>query len=478
MDIIISGHDFRFDITSMSMLFFPGQKVNYVDKSNNEIYIKSTLNISFDKQISVTKVKLFNKTFRSQRTLPISENSKDLVKYTFYMACRKATSIESSWGTLTGIRPLSVFERLKKDGDNYKEKIKRKYLLSDDKIEILGRISAVQSDCNTKCNRDVSIYISIPFCPSKCTYCSFISISAVNKEQLLRGYLSLLKEEISLKSKLIHRFSLNVKSLYIGGGTPGVLSLEQLEELLKSLDRAFMLSNIDEKSFEIGRPDTVTDDKLKMLNDFGFERICINTQTTCDDILNKINRNHSSYDYFNAIDLAFKYNFKCINTDLIAGLPGESVSSFEKSIDDVTSTGVNNITVHTLSIKKSSVLSQTDDYYDPSDFRVNKMLEYAYKKLDDDGFIPYYIYRQKNCVSNGENVGFCKHNTPCKYNIYMMEDVHSVIACGAGASSKIVNGTSVWRSINVKYPMEYVSDFEKIRNNTLKIENELKAMFF
>lgn len=459
------------------MLFFPGQKVNYVDISKDKIYIKSILKINSDKQVSITKIKYFDKTFTCQKTLPISENAKDLVKHTFYVVCNKATSIQSSWGILTGIRPLSVFEQVKKEGGDFKKKIAQKYLLSNQKIELLDKISAIQNKYTIKQPKDVSMYISIPFCPSKCTYCSFISISAVNKKQLLEDYLRLLKTEISLKIRLIKQYSLDVKALYIGGGTPGILSSSQLNDLLQFININLPLSSTTEKCFEIGRPDIITDEKLEILKNFGFDRICINTQTTCDDVLNKVNRKHSSSDYFKAVDLAQKFGFKSINTDLIAGLPDESVKSFEKSVDDVISCGVDNITVHTLSIKKSSVLSQTNDYYNPSDMRINKMLEYAYNKLSENEFIPYYIYRQKNCVSNGENIGFCKDTTPCLYNIYMMEDIHSVIACGAGASTKLVKGTLVWRSINVKYPMDYVSDFSKVLNNTLKIENELKAIF-
>ncbi len=476
MDIIITGHEFIYDITSILMLFFPGEKSTFVSKSNKCSYIISKLIKDNNKQISVTKFKFNNRWFKTQKTVNISENSKDLVKYTFYKCCSKATGIKSDWGILTGIRPLSVYEKIKNNHRDVRKILKQKYLLCDNKIEILKQISLVQQKITVYNKKDVSIYISIPFCPSKCSYCSFISISAVNKDKLKSEYVKLLTEEVKLKANLIKKYNLNVCSLYIGGGTPGVLSIEEMQYLFKELNKHFNLEKIREKCFEIGRPDTVTDEKLDLIKKYGFDRICINTQTTNDSVLKTVNRNHTSDDYLSAVKHAKKYNFNSINTDIIAGLPGESLQSFKNSVDEIISCGVNNVTIHTLSIKRSSTLSQSDEYYDPQNNTVDEMVNYSYKKLCKSGYKPYYIYRQKNCVSNGENIGFFKDNTPCLYNIYMMEDVHSVIACGAGASSKIINKQTVNRVINVKYPIDYVTDFNKIAVNTQKIENLLKEL--
>lgn len=477
MDTIIIGHEYFYDITSILMLFFPGVKATFVSHSNNKTYIRSELVKHSDKQISTTTVKFNGKIYKSRKTADINYNSRDLVKFTFYKACKKATGINSDWGILTGIRPLSVYEKIRLDGQNPKQILLKRYLLKHEKIDVLKQISSVQQKFTEHNDRDVSVYISIPFCPSKCSYCSFISVSAVNKDKLKKQYVDLLVKEIEIKAHLIKKYKLNVRSLYIGGGTPGVLSTDEMLVLFNSIKKNFDFKNIEEKCFEIGRPDTVSSEKLDILKNFGFNRICINTQTTNNDILNNVNRKHTTVEYFSSISLSKQYCFDSINTDIIAGLPGESLESFKKSVDDIIKTGIDNITVHTLSIKRSATLSQTDEYYNPQNDTVNKMLDYAYSALNENGFTPYYIYRQKNCVSNGENIGFFKNNKPCLYNIYMMEDVHSIIACGAGASSKIISGTTVNRVINVKYPIDYVADFDKIHNNSKKLDDLLKAMF-
>jgi len=477
VDIIVKGHEYFYDITSMSMLFFPCEKTLYVSSSKKNTYIRSTLKNKNGRLVSVTSVVYKGKKFTAQKSSAIEGDDKEIVKYSFYKACCKATGIESPWGTLTGIRPLSVYARLNNTGFDADNMLKKEYLVSSDKVSILKNIYAFHNSVVKYNRKDVSLYISIPFCPSKCTYCSFISISAVNKEKLLDEYISYLLQEIRLKAALVQKYNLNVKSLYIGGGTPGILSVDQLKALLLVISQCFDVKSIGELCFEMGRPDTVTESKLLVLKEFGFDRVCINTQTTNNSVLHKVNRKHTFDDYVNAVNLAMKVGFKSINTDLIAGLPGESVDSFKKSVDDVIRTGVDNITVHTLAIKRSAELSQSNENYRPIDENVDAMIEYVYDTIKKSGYLPYYIYRQKNCVANGENIGFCKKDTPCLYNIYMMEDVHSVLACGAGASTKIIDGTNVQRVINVKYPMDFVADFDKIIKNTEKTDEILKTVF-
>ena len=477
MDIKVSGHEFFYDITSMSMLFFPGEKTNYVKRSTNPIHIISKLNEKNGKIISITKIKFYGKWFSSRKTAEPDCDRKNIVKQTFFNACFKATGIKPPWGILTGIRPLSVYERHRNSGDDPRQIMKTEYFLEDNKIDILESISVCQRKIAVSDPKDVSVYISIPFCPGKCSYCSFISISAVNAVSLLEQYLIKLCEEIKEKARLINKYGLCVRSIYVGGGTPGILNENQLYELMMVLRESFDINGIDEFCFELGRPDTVSEKKLKILKKFGVDRICINTQTTNDKILFNVNRNHTSKEYFDAVTTAEQYYFKSINTDIIAGLPGETYDSFCRTVDNVVNTGINNITVHTLAIKRASVLRDDNSNYNPENHNVIKMLDYAYNKLRISGFVPYYIYRQKNCVSNGENIGFCRPYSICKYNVYMMEDVHSVIACGSGASSKLVKDGKVSRVINVKYPMEYVRNYEKIIKNTNTINKMLKADF-
>ncbi|MBP3481147.1 MAG: coproporphyrinogen dehydrogenase HemZ [Clostridia bacterium] len=475
MDIKVFGHEYFYDITSMSMLFFPGEKVCYVRRSSKPTHIISGLYFSRGSIISRTRIKYNGRWFSSQKNAKSGCDLKNLVKQTFYRACSIATGITPPWGILTGIRPLSVYRRHRIAGDEPHAVMKDEYFLAEDKIELLDKIFACQAAFHCPKPRDVSVYISIPFCPGKCSYCSFISISAVNARDLLDRYLNGLFDEIKAKALLINKYNLRVKSLYIGGGTPGILDERQLLMLMQLLHDSFDFGKTEEICFELGRPETVSDEKLKILKNFNVHRICINTQTTNDKILNIIGRNHNSQDYFLAVKKALKCGFNSINTDLIAGLPGEDYSSFCRSVDDVINSGVDNITVHTLAIKRAAKLSGCGDNFNPENRVVTDMLDYAYSRLMSDGYVPYYIYRQKNCVSNGENTGFCKPYKICGYNIYMMEDIHSIIACGAGASSKIIKDRKVNRVINVKYPMEYVSEYEKIIKNTDIIDKMLRA---
>ncbi len=469
MDIKLSGHQFYYDITSIAMLFFHGEKVNYVRRGSTPLRAVSRLAEKDDRLISFTSIHFRGNTFTSQKTAPYDCDRKNLVKQTFYIAASRATGISPLWGILTGIRPLSVYARLALAGDTPQDIMKREYYVAPQKLDILSSIYGFQQAHIEKRANDVSVYVSIPFCPGKCSYCSFISVSAVNNGGLLESYLEKLYLEIKAKSELVKALGLNVKTLYVGGGTPGVLSENQLESLLKILVECFDTTGIEEICFELGRPDTVTDGKLAVLKSHGVNRVCINTQTTNDKILSNVFRNHTAAQYFSAVEKAKKYGFDSINTDLIAGLTGEETASFCRSLNEVIESGADNITVHTLAIKRAAALSGDRANYVPYDPNINKMLDYAYNKLTSYGFSPYYIYRQKNCISNGENIGYCKGDKLCRYNVYMMEDIHSIIACGAGASSKIIDGGRVERVINVKYPTEYVNEYEKVVNNTEKL---------
>lgn len=475
MDIKINGHNFEYDITSVSMLFFPGEKVFYTDKSHANKRAVSSLKISGGKYVSATRIFFEGRIYSSQKTVPVGSDVKNLVKQTFYTACSKATKITSPWGILTGIRPMSVYSKLADSGVDADKIMQREYYVSPSKIELLKRIYNIQNTFKAD-KKDISIYISIPFCPDKCSYCSFISVAAANNPALLDEYLACLKEELQLKAETVKRFGLNVRSLYIGGGTPGILSENQLSELLELCSQLFSYKDIPETCVEIGRPELVTNEKLGILKKYNTNRVCINTQTTNDSVLRKINRKHTGLQYFDAVGKAASYNFESINTDLIAGLPTESYQSFCRSVDDVVNI-VDNVTIHTLALKRSSALVEDKSNFSPVSLSVDRMLEYAYNKLISCGYQPYYIYRQKNCVANGENIGFCKPEKICRYNIYMMEDIHSVLACGAGASSKIIDGQKVSRVINVKYPMEYVREFDKTVNNSEKVNSILKAVF-
>ncbi|MBQ7089665.1 MAG: coproporphyrinogen dehydrogenase HemZ [Clostridia bacterium] len=475
MEIKIKGHELQYDVTGMSMLFFPGDTVVYTDRPKGEkrLYTRLAQNVAYAKFCYGDRI------FCCQKKM--TDGSRDAlleaVKYTIYRVFHQATGIAPPWGILTGIKPTGVYRRIleAKGFAKTRQFLLKNYCMQPEKIPLLHQICKVMETVETDSKKEASLYISIPFCPSRCTYCSFISVAAEKSHHLIDRYLEFLIPEIKEKCAVLKRNRLEIKSVYIGGGTPGILNPTQLKRLLAVVNECLPQQPI-EFTFELGRPDTVTKEKLQLLKDAGVTRICINTQTTNDEILRAVGRNHTRAQYFDAVSLTTQMNFDSINTDLIAGLPGETEESFANSLEDVLAVGADNITIHTLSIKRSSRLHNEGDHFDPANDHVQRMLDRAYDRLLKAGYVPYYMYRQKNTVSNGENIGFARPETICKYNLYMMEDLHTVAACGAGASSKIItqqNGR-IERIINMKYPYEYINENEKIARNTELLEEKIK----
>ncbi len=382
------------------------------------------------------------------------------------------------YGVLTGVRPLKLAKDIYQNSgiESVVDGLSSKYLLRRDKGELLNYCIKYDTAVSSKHQEnDVSLYVSIPFCPSRCSYCSFVSSSIENKKRLIPEYLNVLFYEMECVSKLIEKLSLRIKSIYVGGGTPGILSEELLENLLIRINSLFICDTVAEFSFELGRPDTVTERKLELLKKYGVDRICINTQTTNNEILEAIHRKHSAEQYFEAVKLAKCFDFRSINTDLIAGLNGESLENFKRSLNDVVSTGIDNVTVHTLCVKKSSSLRETHgtslEYRD-----IDSLIEYSQKYCISQGFEPYYLYRQKYALGNHESVGWCKNGKYSYYNIAMMNETETVIGMGAGATSRVVstvNGEKHHHFENFKYPDDYIRDDHKMHN---QIDGIFKAL--
>lgn len=479
MEIKISGHEFEYDVTGMSLLFFPGEPVVFLKRPKGENWLSSRLVDGKDGLCAKATFRYQGKKLECVKRIPVADKEGRLmaVKHTIYQVFRRATGICPPWGILTGIKPTGIYRRLlaEKGYAETRQYLLNEYCMQPEKIPLLHQICKVMETVQTDSNREASLYVAIPFCPSRCTYCSFISVAAEKSNHLIERYLEYLEEEIKDKCEVLKKHNLTMKSVYVGGGTPGILNCAQIERLLGTV-RKFAGNALAEFTFELGRPDTVSKEKLTLLKRMGVTRVCINTQTTNDEILNAVGRKHTRAQYFDAVSLTKELKFDSINTDLIAGLPGESEESFARSLEDVLSAGADNITIHTLAIKRSSRLHDTDEYFDPANDHVQRMLDRAYKRLLDLGYIPYYMYRQKNTVSNGENIGFSRPETIGLYNLYMMEDLHTVAACGAGASSKIISGKDgrIERVINMKYPYEYINENERIRKNTLVLDQKLK----
>ncbi len=372
------------------------------------------------------------------------------------------------WGTLVGIRPVKRVVDMFAKGHTEKEIVdilKNEYEVSDKKIDLSLSIAKREiSIINSIPQNAVSLYIDIPFCPSRCVYCSFASMPVSEMKDFIEPYLYALYDELDTIKKIIEDLKLSIVSVYIGGGTPtSILSIE-LDNLLYKIENTFDLSNCREFTIEAGRPDTITESKLDVMRKHGVDRISINPQSMNDKTLSVIGRKHSVDQIYEAYKLAKSKGFKCINMDVIAGLPQETQEEFENTIDKVIELNPENITVHTMSIKRAARLNQNGDFDSlPENNIVYQMVDYAHEKLGENGYKPYYLYRQKNILGDLENTGFCKDGTEGLYNICMMEEIRTVISAGVGAVTKLVKGNRIERIFNVKDVREYLKRAEEMR---------------
>lgn len=373
------------------------------------------------------------------------------------------------WGTLVGIRPVKrVVRMLKSSMDEFEVRkiLKEEYEVSDKKTELALSIAKTELDViSTLPKNAICLYIHIPFCPSRCAYCSFASLPVSEMHQFIEPYLYALFEELDTIKKIVDDLNFSIVSVYIGGGTPtSILSIE-LDNLLNKIEKTFDLSACHEFTIEAGRPDTITKSKLEVMKKHNINRISINPQSMNDKTLSVIGRKHSVEQIYEAYSLAKEMGIKIINMDIIAGLPQETVEEFSNTVDKVLELEPENITVHTMSIKRAARINQTGDFDTLPHYElVDKMVDYAHEKLKESGYMPYYLYRQKNILGDLENTGFYKGNTQGLYNICMMEEVKTVISAGVGAVTKLVKPEKIERIFNVKDVREYLNRAEEMRN--------------
>ena len=473
MIIRISGHNFHYECENLCRIFYPDEKINIIyDNSGTDARVINTSysdgKVFCEAIIDGSRVSLEAETTPENAELSLAQLiDADLTEITTYIP---------PWGVLTGVRPSKLMRKLiaEKGEDGAVDFFKTELRVTERKTSLALTVAEAEEDI-LRASRDdsCSVYISIPFCPSRCAYCSFVShsITNPNARKLLPQYLEKLEEEIILTGNIIKRNGLRIESIYFGGGTPGILEASQIDRLQCAVEKSFNLSNLREYTFELGRPDTVTPEKLHILKLHGTDRISINPQTFRQQTLDIIGRKHTIEQAIKAYQLAGSYNFKCINMDLIAGLPGETYSDFVNSIDTAVILSPENITVHTLALKRSALLNF--EHVQLTDCEnVAMMLDYSHKKLKENGYSPYYMYRQSKSAGNLENVGWCTYGTEGLYNVYMMEECHSVIGIGAGAVTKLCKdgGSKVERIFNYKYPYEYISGFDIICERKIGID--------
>ena len=369
------------------------------------------------------------------------------------------------WGVITGIRPAKYVSALFDEGMSEEEilwLLETRHRVSEDKAKLCVSVSNHSRTAAELCTKkSCSVYISIPFCPSRCSYCSFISKAVGESKKLIEPYVGLLLEEITQTARVINESGLALETIYIGGGTPTVLSAGELSRLCDRINECFDVRAVREFSVEAGRPDTITPEKLSVLKKAGVTRLSINPQTANDEVLRLIGRKHTAADIERSFFEARAAGFDNINADLIAGLPGDDIESFKRTLSWARSLSPENITVHALTLKRSS--GMTERRLSASEDAA-EMVDYASRTLQCGGYEPYYMYRQKGTVDGLENTGYTLKGKECLYNIFIMEELHTILACGAGGVTKIVDRDKdfIERIYNYKYPTEYISGFDEM----------------
>lgn len=450
MEILLSNYEFQYEFFDVAREFFPTSLENTAILKIDYSVTGQCLNISIEIDAHLGK-KSYDLTYNIDNI----ETAKKRCKLALYDALSNYFGVDLPWGCLTGIRPTKLAYDLMRKGikmANLSSYFKNNYRVSQDKINLILDILQNQKPMEYNDNF-VDFYVNIPFCTSKCSYCSFISAPIDKVQNYVEPYVEALIKEIEFAKQICRDKSLFVKNVYVGGGTPTAISADQLERILATLNFPYAA----EFTVEAGRPDTITQQKLDVLKKYGVTRISVNPQTFNDDVLQKIGRYHNAEQTLQAYNLAKSYGFD-INMDLIAGLPTETLKSFKNNIDIAISLNPQNITVHTLSLKNTSEFALTNQNIFKTTL-AEKMVDYSHKMLTKYGYKPYYLYRQKNQVSNLQNVGYFRDNTICRFNVESMEESTSIMACGANAISKRVFNleNKIERSANVKDIPSYIT---------------------
>lgn len=481
MKIITDGIVNINNIQTMCLVFFPGSKFSESDNDENTLYVKTYSEegkIYCDVKLEA-EGKVASHTEVCEESKNTAKDYKTVVGRAVFNVCKELTGYEPPWGMLTGVRPVKLAADYMRLGNNQNETSKfftEFYNLNPKKARLVTRVGAKEIKLLKDLpSNNCALYISIPFCPSRCAYCSFVSYFTPRLVSLIPDYVDQLCKDIKTIVSHIKKTGLVITDIYVGGGTPTILSEALITKLMNCISNNIDISSLNEFTFEGGRPDTITKEKLDLLASFGVNRISINPQTLNNSVLEEIGRKHSDSDFYNAYELARNNGKFRINTDIIAGLPGESFASFSRTVDGILALEPENITVHTFCVKKSADFLKADtELYSRSGGATGKSIEYAQMKLQRSGYSPYYLYRQKNTVGNLENTGYTKEGFECMYNIYMMQEVRNVFACGAGAITRLVsaNGKKLKRYAMPKYPYEYL--MKDVHD--AKIEEELNLI--
>lgn len=466
MNLYVKNHNFHFELENLTRLFFPNEKITVIrDFSEQQppcIYTEVS-----DKITISVNIGSFNKSETAVKKLTDDDNELVSAQLLYKLLC-DFTGLTQPWGILTGVRPVKLLRRLAEESNEEQavKKFENDFFVSNEKIALSRETEHNERKIlELSKPESFSLYVGIPFCPSRCSYCSFVMASIERAEKLIEPYTKLLCEEIKRTAEIANKLGLRLETVYFGGGTPTTLSAEQLDTVLRTVNNSFDMSTCREFTVEAGRPDTIDIAKLFALKENKVDRISINPQTVNDEVLKTIGRKHTAQQFFDAFELARKCGFDNINTDLIAGLPTDTPESFKNSLDSIVRLNAECITVHTLCMKRASRLTTEGVTLDLQQARdAREMLAYTQNILGQNEYIPYYMYRQSRMVGNLENVGWSKKGFESLYNVYVMDETHTILACGSGGVTKLKrnNPDYLERIFNFKYPYEYIDRFDEL----------------
>lgn len=466
MNLYVKNHNFHFELENLTRLFFPNEKITVIrDFSEPQPpYIYTEVS---DKITISVNIGSFNKSETAVKKLTDDDNELVSAQLLYKLLC-DFTGLTQPWGILTGVRPVKLLRRLAEESNEEQavKKFEKDFFVSNEKIALSRETEHNERKIlELSKPESFSLYVGIPFCPSRCSYCSFVMASIERAEKLIEPYTKLLCEEIKQTAEIANKLGLRLETVYFGGGTPTTLSAEQLDTVLGTVNKSFDMSTCREFTVEAGRPDTIDIAKLFALKENKIDRISINPQTVNDEVLKTIGRKHTAQQFFDAFELARKCGFDNINTDLIAGLPTDTPESFKNSLDSIVRLNAECITVHTLCMKRASRLTTEGVTLDLQQARdAREMLAYTQNILGQNEYIPYYMYRQSRMVGNLENVGWSKKGFESLYNVYVMDETHTILACGSGGVTKLKrnNPDYLERIFNFKYPYEYIDRFDEL----------------
>lgn len=466
MNLYVKNHNFHFELENLTRLFFPNEKITVIrDFSEPQPpYIYTEVS---DKITISVNIGSFNKSETAVKKLVDDDNELVSAQLLYKLLC-DFTGLTQPWGILTGVRPVKLLRRLAEESNEEQavKKFEKDFFVSNEKIALSRETEHNERKIlELSKPESFSLYVGIPFCPSRCSYCSFVMASIERAEKLIEPYTKLLCEEIKRTAEIANKLGLRLETVYFGGGTPTTLSAEQLDTVLGTVNNSFDMSTCREFTVEAGRPDTIDIAKLFALKENKVDRISINPQTVNDEVLKTIGRKHTAQQFFDAFELARKCGFDNINTDLIAGLPTDTPESFKNSLDSIVRLNAECITVHTLCMKRASRLTTEGVTLDLQQARdAREMLAYTQNILGQNEYIPYYMYRQSRMVGNLENVGWSKKGFESLYNVYVMDETHTILACGSGGVTKLKrnNPDYLERIFNFKYPYEYIDRFDEL----------------